>query len=163
MAGPALTEPEIDQFLEKIIPPYARPRLTDHRCADFAWQPDPRMRFRVSAYYERERLRVVMRLIKIKLATIDDLELPDTIKTIAGWQRGMVILTGVTGSGKSTTMAAIIHSINEREEPLHLSRSRPHPSWCHENIKSIVSQREVGRDVDGFREGLVQAQRQDPT
>lgn len=161
VAGPALTEPEIDQFLEKIIPPYARPRLTDHRCADFAWQPDPRMRFRVSAYYERERLRVVMRLIKIKLATIDDLELPDTIKTIAGWHRGMVILTGVTGSGKSTTMAAIIHFINERESRCIITIEDP-IELVHENIKSIVSQREVGRDVDGFREGLVQALRQDP-
>ncbi|MEN6627452.1 MAG: PilT/PilU family type 4a pilus ATPase [Candidatus Sumerlaeia bacterium] len=161
IAGPALTRPELEQFLAQILPATQKPSLEQRRCADFAWQPDARMRFRVSAYYERERMRVVMRLIKIRIATVEELELPDTIKTIAGWQRGMVIMTGVTGSGKSTTMAAIINHINANESRCIITIEDP-IEMVHENIKSIVSQREVGRDVESFRAGLVQALRQDP-
>ncbi|MCE5228096.1 PilT/PilU family type 4a pilus ATPase [bacterium] len=161
VAGPSLTRAELEQFLEQMIPEYARPHLADRRCADFAWQPDARMRFRVSAYYERDRVRVVMRLLKIKIATIEDLGLPDTINTIAGWQRGMAIMTGVTGSGKSTTMAAIINHINQHESRCIITIEDP-IEMVHENVKSVVSQREVGRDVEGFRAGLVQALRQDP-
>ena len=119
------------------------------------------MRFRVSAYYERDRLRLVMRLINIKLATIDELGLPSVIKSVSEWYRGMVLLTGVTGSGKSTTLAAMLNHINQRESRCIITIEDP-IEMVHPNIKSLVSQREVGRDVQGFRHGLVQALRQDP-
>lgn len=159
--GAHATREDIEEFLRSIMPPYVQKDLDVRRGADFAWQPDERMRFRVSAYYERDRLRLVMRLIKIKLATIDDLELPDTFKTIASWQRGIVLLTGVTGSGKSTTLAAILNHINETDSRCIITIEDP-IEMVHPNIRSLVSQREVGRDVESFRHGLVQALRQDP-
>jgi twitching motility protein PilT len=156
-----VTAESIDALLAEIMPAYARGHLEERRCADFAWQPDPRMRFRISAYYERERIRVVMRLIKMKIATIEELELPPVTKTIAAFERGIVLLTGVTGSGKTTTLAAMIHHINSHESRCIITIEDP-IEIVHENIKSLVSQREVGRDVQGFRAGLVQALRQDP-
>ena len=152
---------ELRQFLKEIMPSYVEQDLEKRRGADFAWQPDERMRFRVSAYYERDHLRLVMRLIKIKIATIEDLGLPEIFYTITGWQRGIVLLTGVTGSGKSTTLAAMINQINLTDSRCIITIEDP-IEMVHPNIKSLVSQREVGRDVDGFRHGLVQSLRQDP-
>ncbi len=159
--GPSLSADEFQRFIDQITPQHARGQLEARRGADFAWQPDDRMRFRVAVYYERDRLRMVLRLIKIALPTIDDLALPEVVKTIAGWQRGIVLLTGVTGSGKSTTLAAMINYINARETRCIITIEDP-IELVHPNLKSVVSQREVGRDVESFRHGLVQALRQDP-
>ncbi len=152
---------ELKAFLEKIIPANLQPGLRQRGGADFGWQPDDRMRFRVAAYLERERLRIVMRLIKIKILTLEELELPEVFHTVASWYRGLVLLTGVTGSGKSTTLAALINHINQRESRCIITIEDP-IEMVHPNLRSVVSQREVGRDVEGFRHGLVQALRQDP-
>ena len=159
--GSHVTREDLEEFLRSIMPAYVQKDLEVRRGADFAWQPDERIRFRVSAYYERDHLRLVMRLIKIKLATIDDLELPEIFKTIASWQRGIVLLTGVTGSGKSTTLAALINQINETDSRCIITIEDP-IEMVHPNLRSLISQREVGRDVESFRHGLVQALRQDP-
>jgi twitching motility protein PilT len=156
-----ISSEDLRQFLSQIMPPYVEKNLRERRGADFAWQPDERMRFRVSAYYERDRLRLVMRLIKIKIATVEDLGLPEVFHAIVGWQRGIVLLTGVTGSGKSTTLAAMLNEINTNESRCIITIEDP-IEMVHPNIKALVSQREVGRDVDSFRHGLVQALRQDP-
>jgi len=161
VAAAHVTAEDLQQFLARIMPPYVQKDLEVRRGADFAWQPDERMRFRVSAYYERDHLRLVMRLIKNKLATLDDLGLPEVFKTIAGWYRGMVLLTGVTGSGKSTTLAALLNEINKNESRCIITIEDP-IEMVHANQRSLVSQREVGRDVESFRHGLVQALRQDP-
>ncbi|MCL5271090.1 MAG: PilT/PilU family type 4a pilus ATPase [bacterium] len=159
--APAIGREDIEQFLRQVMPAYVGEDLEHRRGADFAWQPDGRMRFRVSAYYERDRLRMVMRLIKIKIATIEELDLPEVVRTIASWERGMVLLTGVTGSGKSTTLAAMLNHINEHESRCIITIEDP-IEMVHPNIRSLVSQREVRRDVESFRHGLVQALRQDP-
>jgi len=159
--GTPVTREDIEGFLKEIMNSADVETLEKRRGADFAWQPDDRMRFRMAVYYERERLRIVMRLIKIKIASIDDLNLPDIVKEIAGWHRGVTLLTGVTGSGKSTTLAAMMNYINSRESRCIITIEDP-IELIHENIKSVVSQREVGRDVESFRHGLVQALRQDP-
>ena len=161
VAGSAVTREDLEGLLEKIMPPYVKDDLARRRGADFAWQPDERMRFRVSAYYERDRLRLVMRLIKIKIATLLELGLPETLWEIASLQRGIVLVTGVTGSGKSTTLAALLNQINLSESRCIITIEDP-IEMVHPNIKSLVSQREVGRDVESFRQGLVQALRQDP-
>ena len=90
---------DLKQMLEEIMPDYVKKDLEERRGADFAYQPDDRMRFRVSAYYERDRLRLVMRLIKMEIATLDELGLPPVLHTVTTWYRGMVLMTGVTGSG----------------------------------------------------------------
>ena len=159
--SPPLTQDDLKTILAQILPPYVEANLRERRGADFAWQPEERVRFRVSAYYERERIRIVMRLIKIKLATLDDLDLPPVFKRMALWQRGLVLLTGVTGSGKSTTLAALLHEINMADSRCIIAIEDP-IEFLHTNLRSVVSQREVGRDVESFRHGLVQAVRQDP-
>lgn len=156
-----VTREEIDSFLERIMPEKSKGALEDNRGADFSWQPDDRMRFRVAAYFERDRLRLVMRLIKIKIMTLDELNLPPILKTIASYTRGLVLVTGVTGSGKSTTLAAMINHINSEVHRCIITIEDP-IEMVHPNIRSLISQRDVGRDVMSFRNGLVQALRQDP-
>lgn len=152
---------DVQDILRRMMPDYVEQDLAQKRGADFAWQPDERMRFRVSAYYERERLRLVMRLIKIEVASIDDLDLPGTVREIAEYPRGLTLLTGVTGSGKSTTLAAMIKHINEQFNRCIITIEDP-IEMVHPNERSVISQREVGRDVVDFRQGMVQALRQDP-
>jgi twitching motility protein PilT len=152
---------DIQNFLEKIMPENIRVILEKQRCVDFSWQPDHLMHFRVSVYYERTRLRLVMRLIKMEIAGIEELGLPGIISEIADHQRGIVLMTGVTGSGKSTTLAAMNRRINENACRCIITIEDP-VEMVHPNIKSLVSQREIDRDVGGFRQGLVEALRQDP-
>lgn len=161
VSGAMVTTADLEGFLRQIMPERLAGELERRRGADFAWQPDERMRFRVSAYYERDHLRLVMRLIKTKLATLEDLGLPPVIAQIAEEHRGITLLTGVTGSGKSTTLAAMLNHINERESRCIITIEDP-IEMVHANQRSLISQREVGRDVESFRQGLVQALRQDP-
>jgi twitching motility protein PilT len=93
--------------------------------------------------------------------TIEDLEMPDVVRTIAGHQRGMVLLTGMTGSGKSTTLASMIDYINTIESTRVITIEDP-IEYVYGNKKSIISQREVGRDVPDFNVALRQAMRMDP-
>ena len=135
--------------------------LEQRRGVDFAYQPNPEVRFRVVTYYERDRLHIIMRAIPLKIPTIEELELPEVIRTIAEYPRGLVLCTGMTGSGKSTTQAAMLDYINGRDARCIITIEDP-IEYVHENKKSTISQREVGRDVNDFMSGLVQAMRQDP-
>jgi twitching motility protein PilT len=136
-------------------------KLEERRGVDLAYQPIPEVRFRVVAYYERERLRMTMRAIPIEIPTIDELDMPKVIRIIADFPRGMVLTTGMTGSGKSTTQAAMLDHIN-RTYPRCIITVEDPIEYVHPNHKCSVSQREVGRDVDAFMHGLIQAMRQDP-
>jgi twitching motility protein PilT len=159
--GGSLADEDLKSILDKTMPSHAKEKFERARSADFSWQPDERMRFRVAAYYERERIRIIMRLIKIKIATLDDLGMPPIMKEIATWQRGILLMTGVTGSGKSTTLAALLNEINATSSRCVITIEDP-IEMIHPNAKSVFSQREVGRDVEGFHAGLIQALRQDP-
>ncbi len=159
--GSELTRDELEKFIEEFSPPAVRESLVETRGADFGWQRDEKMRFRVAAYYERDRLRLVMRLIKSEIASLDDLGMPEVLKAIAGWKRGLTLVTGVTGSGKSTTLAAIIDHINANTRDCVITIEDPIET-IHPNKRAVISQREVGRDVPSFRDGLIQALRQDP-
>jgi len=156
-----LSEDDLKTILDQIMPPHVEERFHQKRSADFSWQPDDKMRFRVAAYYERERIRIIMRLIRIKISTLDELSMPPIMKEIAKMQRGLLLMTGVTGSGKTTTLAALLNEINETSSRCVITIEDP-VEMVHPNIKSIFSQREVGRDVEGFHAGLIQALRQDP-
>ena len=156
-----ITAQDIEKLLKDIMPKESVEDLRVKRSTDFSWQADDRMRFRVTAYYERRKLRVVMRLIKTEIASLDDLGLPDVLKTISLWRRGLTLVTGATGSGKSTTLAAMINEINVNERRCLLTIEDP-IEMMHPNKRAVISQREVGHDVPDFRSGLVQALRQDP-
>jgi twitching motility protein PilT len=118
-------------------------------------------RFRVNIYRQRGSLSVILRIISTKIPTIDDLKLPAVLKQIASKERGLVLLTGATGSGKSTTLAAMIDHIN-RSENLHILTIEDPIEFIHRNIKSSISQREIGTDTASFNIALRAALRQDP-
>jgi twitching motility protein PilT len=118
-------------------------------------------RFRVNIYRQRGSLSAILRIIPAKIPTIDELKLPPVLKEIAASERGLVLVTGATGSGKSTTLAALIHQINLTEN-LHILTIEDPIEFIHRNVKSSISQREIGIDTENFNVALRAALRQDP-
>lgn len=132
--------------------------LRDHDCS---WAADGVGRFRVNILRQRASYGVVLRVIPEHLPTVLSLRLPPVLSRIAHTERGMVLVTGVTGSGKSSTMAALVHEINGAYEKHILTLENP-IEFLHADIKASVTQREVGIDTESFRQGLRAALRQDP-
>jgi twitching motility protein PilT len=118
-------------------------------------------RFRVNIMRQRQAFSIVLRVIPEQVPTVQSLHLPPVLSRIAHTERGMVLVTGVTGSGKSSTMAALVHEINASYEKHILTLENP-IEFLHADIKASVTQREVGVDTDSFRQGLRAALRQDP-
>lgn len=121
----------------------------------------PGSRFRVNVYKQRETIAIVFRQIKLKIATLEDLNLPPILKEIALLQRGLVLVTGATGSGKSTTLAAMIDYRNENRTG-HIVTIEDPIEFVHLDKKGIVSQREVGIDTYSFANALKNTLRQAP-
>ena len=132
--------------------------ITDH---DVAWAAPGVGRFRVNILRQRNAVSIVMRIIPEQVPTIASLGLPGVMANIAQAERGMVLVTGVTGSGKSSTMAALVHEINASQEKHILTLEEP-IEFLHGDLKGSVTQREIGVDTDSFRVGLRAALRQDP-
>ena len=118
-------------------------------------------RFRYNIFRNQKRLGCVLRAIPAKIPTIEELGLPPILKTIAGYPRGLILVTGATGSGKSSTLAAMIGEINAASA-CHILTIEDPIEYVHVNNKSRVSQREVGADTDSFAKALRSALRQDP-
>lgn len=118
-------------------------------------------RFRVNAYKQRGSYALAMRIIPLKIPKIDELGLPPIIKDLARVPRGLILVTGPTGSGKSTTLASMVDLINE-EKNYHILTLEDPIEYLHKHKKSIVNQREIGSDSNSFANGLRAALRQDP-
>jgi twitching motility protein PilT len=118
-------------------------------------------RFRANVYRQRGSLSVIMRIIPSEVPTLDALGLPAVLKKIASSERGLVLVTGATGSGKTSTLAAMIDHIN-RNESLHILSIEDPIEFLHKNLKSSISQREIGADTASFNVALRAALRQDP-
>jgi twitching motility protein PilT len=132
--------------------------LLDHDCS---WGAPGIGRFRVNILRQRSSFMVVMRVIPFKVPTFGELQLPEVLETIAPIERGMILVTGVTGSGKSSTLAAMINYINSNLEKHIVTLEEP-IEFLHRDLKSSITQREIGVDTDDFRQGLKAALRQDP-
>ena len=132
--------------------------LRDH---DASWAAPGVGRFRVNILRQRASHSIVMRVIPENVPTFESLRLPQVMTRISDTERGMVLVTGVTGSGKSSTMAAMVNAINAKYEKHILTLENP-IEFIHNDLKSSVTQREVGLDTDSFRMGLRAALRQDP-
>jgi twitching motility protein PilT len=128
---------------------------------DFSYELKNVSRFRVNVYKKREGLSVAIRLIPTKVPTIDDMNLPPVLKKIAAKPQGLVLVTGPTGSGKSTTLAAMIDYINEHSSK-HIITLEDPIEYIHPHKNSIIDQREIGKDTKQFSSGLRAALRQDP-
>ena len=118
-------------------------------------------RFRVNVFHQRGELQAALRLIPPRVLPIRDLHLPPVIERIAGERRGLVLVTGTTGSGKSTTLAAMVDHIN-RTASRHIITVEDPIEYLHHDEQSIITQRELGQDVTAFAAGLKGALRQDP-
>ena len=129
--------------------------------ADFSYQVPGLSRFRVNAFRQRGSVAIVCRAIPFQVRTIEDLGLPETIRTLAGEQRGIVLVTGTTGSGKSTTLAAMVDHINSTQ-PRNIITLEDPIEYLHRDKRSIISQREVGMDTESFARAMRRVMRQDP-
>ncbi|MCQ2388632.1 MAG: type IV pilus twitching motility protein PilT [Kiritimatiellae bacterium] len=155
-------EPE-DTFklCQEISTPEQMEEVEKNGGADFALAHESGTRFRVSVFKERKRYGAVLRTIPSKLFTLDEIGLPPTVKELLFKPRGLILVTGPTGSGKSTTLASMLNVINE-ERGVHIITIEDPIEYYHKSKKSLVTQREVGDDVPSFAEAIRRALRQDP-
>ena len=138
-----------------------RNRLDKLHEYDCSWGVPGVGRFRVNILRQRSSFMIVMRVIPFDIPTIESLKLPSVLTTIAAAERGMILVTGITGSGKSSTMAAILNHINQNNQKHVVTLENP-IEFLHRDINSSITQREIGVDTDDFRAGLRAALRQDP-
>ncbi len=138
-----------------------RKRIDQIKDYDCSWGAPGIGRFRVNILRQRSSFMVVMRVIPFEVPTFQKLSLPPVLAKIAESERGMILVTGVTGSGKSSTMAAIINHINQTLNKHIVTLENP-IEFLHRDLKSSVTQREIGPDTDSFGTGLRAALRQDP-
>src|SRR3954453_3261850 len=128
---------------------------------DFSYSMEGLARFRVNAFYQRGTVSVVMRAIPVNIKSVDELNLPPVISRLAEEERGIILLTGTTGSGKSTTLAAMIDHMN-RTMHKHIVTIEDPIEFLHRDRNSIINQREVGQDTASFKRALRRVLRQDP-
>ncbi|MCC3143720.1 type IV pilus twitching motility protein PilT [Halanaerobium sp. Z-7514] len=128
---------------------------------DFSYSVPGYCRYRVNAYKQRGSVSLALRIIPQRIPTIDELGLPQILKKLAMQRKGLILCTGPTGSGKSTTLASMINVIN-KNKPSHIITLEDPIEYLHSHNKSIIHQREVGFDTTSFADGLRAALRQDP-
>lgn len=158
---PALSTDDIEKANDAMMPDRLEEQLEEQGSADYSYALSEFQRFRVNAYYQRGRLSLAIRKISAEPPTFDELELPDILNSIIEARRGLVLVTGITGSGKSSTLAAMINSINSSRREHILTIEDP-VEFLFEDKKCLVDQIEVGYDVNDFHRAVRNALRQDP-
>jgi twitching motility protein PilT len=156
-----LTPEQTREMLYRILSTDQQKRLEIHRQLDFAYSVPGLARFRVNVYSQRESLAAAFRLIPMELKTLEELGLPQSLIELTQKPRGIVLVTGPTGSGKSTTLAAMIDEINRTRHDHILTIEDP-IEFLHRHKNCVVNQREIGPDAISFTEALKAALRQDP-
>ena len=156
-----LTPEQLQSALYGVMTERQRKTFEENLELDFAYAVPGKARFRVNVFQQRESLGAVMRLIPWEIRPLDSLGMPSVMETFAGLKRGLVFVTGPTGSGKSTTLAAIIDQVN-RTRSGHIMTIEDPIEFLHEHQSSLVNQREVGADTHSFRAALKHVLRQDP-
>lgn len=156
-----LTPEDTDRLMHEITTEEQREQVRTAGGVDFGFAFRDLARFRVSVFHQKGVCGIVLRQIPSTLLTLEQIGLPQQIGELLYRPRGLILVTGPTGSGKSTTLASMIDIIN-RERDCHIITVEDPIEYYHSHKKSIVSQREVGRDVPTFREALRRALRQDP-
>ncbi len=158
---PVLDATDTREIIYSILNNDQRQRLETQWQIDFAYAIPGRARFRVNAYFQRSALAAAFRLIPAQITPIDDLGLPPITHDFCVKPRGLVLVTGPTGSGKSTSLAAMIDEINGTREEHILTIEDP-IEFLHGHKKCMVNQRELGSDASSFSEALKAALREDP-
>ena len=161
MDFPVITPGMAQKFVEQMCPPEALAMFTKNKDADFSYQVEGLARYRVNAHMQRNSVGLAMRAIKSKVPPLEALNLPDVIARLTYLPRGLVLVTGDTGSGKSTTLAAMIQAMNERYRK-HIITLEDPIEYAFTSNKCLIEQRELGQDMPTFSSGLKHALRQDP-
>ena len=158
---PALDGEDTERLMKSIASPASQQSLREIGGADFGFGFGDKARFRVSVFRERGNVGVVLRQIPKTLLTLNQIGLPEQVNELLFRPRGLVLVTGPTGSGKTTTLASMLNIINEQRD-CHIITIEDPIEYYHPHKKSVVTQREIGADVPSFAEAIRRALRQDP-
>lgn len=165
--GVHLTNEDTEAMVKEITPAHHLKRLEEKGGCDFGFSYENKARFRVSCFKARSGTNdkngygIVLRQIPNTMFPLEKLGLSDKVKALLMRQRGLILVTGPTGSGKTTTLASMLNWINENEER-HIITIEDPIEYFHDHKRSVVTQREIGRDVPSFAEAIRAALRQDP-
>ncbi|HEU4481288.1 MAG TPA: PilT/PilU family type 4a pilus ATPase [Actinomycetota bacterium] len=152
---------DLQQLIFSILTQKQRETFEEHLELDLSYSLPGKARFRVNVFQQRDAVGAVMRMIPFEVKDLDALGLPPAVKEFATLRRGLVLVTGVTGSGKSTTLAGLIDIVNSTRSE-HIMTVEDPIEFLHRHKKSVVNQREVGNDTHGFAAALKHVLRQDP-
>jgi twitching motility protein PilT len=160
--GPPLRNEDTEELMRSITSEEHIQQVREKGGADFGFAFGELARFRVSAFKEKGNYGLVLRQIPSKLLKLEEIGIPPSVKELLYKPRGLVLVTGPTGSGKTTTLASMINIINEERDDAHIITIEDPIEYYHKHKKAIVTQREIHVDVPSFAEGLRRALRQDP-
>ena len=158
---PAISNEDAKEMVLSMIGPNRYKKFEENKDLDFSTNLDDGHRFRVNAHFQRDTIAISFRVIPNQIPALDDLHLPPIVKELTDLPRGLVLVTGHTGSGKSTSLAAMVDLINNKYRKRIITLEDP-IEYMIENKNSMVEQREIGSDCPEFASGLKHALRQDP-
>jgi len=158
---PAISNEDAKEMVLSMIGPNRYKKFEENKDLDFSTNLDDGHRFRVNAHFQRDTIAIAFRVIPNQIPALDDLHLPPIVKELTDLPRGLVLVTGHTGSGKSTSLAAMVDLINTKYRKRIITLEDP-IEYMIENKNSMVEQREIGSDCPQFASGLKHALRQDP-
>ncbi|MBU8923433.1 MAG: PilT/PilU family type 4a pilus ATPase, partial [Bacteroidales bacterium] len=152
---------DMEEISDQILTTGQKEKFKKTREVDFAFGVSGLARFRANFYVQRGSIAMVFRHVPVEIKSLDELGLPEVLKDLSLKQRGLIFVTGTVGSGKSTTLAAMVREINEKTNKNVITIEDP-IEFLHHDIKSIINQREIGTDTSSFHEALRHILRQDP-
>jgi twitching motility protein PilT len=158
---PAISNEDAKEMVLSMIGPNRYKKFEEYKDLDFSTNLDDGHRFRVNAHFQRDTIAIAFRVIPNQIPLLDDLHLPPIVKELTDLPRGLVLVTGHTGSGKSTSLAAMIDVINTKYRKRVVTLEDP-IEYMLENKNSMIEQREIGSDCTAFASGLKHVLRQDP-
>lgn len=156
-----LSQKQLDEMVKTILPPSKSEELKQRGQTDFAYAHGHRARFRMNAFLSQGGWNLVCRKIATEVPTLDQLALPSVIKDVLAKTQGLILVTGPAGSGKSTTLAAMVTYLNQNRQ-CHIITIEDPIEYVHQDEMAVIHQREIGSDVVSFPEALKGALRQDP-
>ena len=159
--GRIITESMVDDWVAASLPAYLKSSYEDKGDVDFGFQDEVGTRFRVNIFRQNGMQGFVARVLESQIRSIDELMLPKVLHDVPKYKGGLVFVTGATGSGKSTTLAAILQTMNHHY-PYHIITLEDPIEYLYRDDKSLINQREVGLDTLSFQQGLKGALRQNP-
>ena len=161
MDFPVVSDKDVEEMINSMVDADRFKEFKQYKDLDFSTSLEDGHRFRVNAHYQRETMAISFRVIPNEIPLIDDLNLPPIVKELTDLPRGLVLVTGHTGSGKSTTLASMIGLINTKYRKRIMTLEDP-IEYALENQESMIEQREIGSDCPEFASGLKHVLRQDP-